>query len=113
MIDIGANLAHDSFDHDFNDVLQRAKDSAIEQILVTGSSEDSSEKALELARQHPGFLFATAGMHPHHASDFTPTAMSTFRSPQVYHTGKERHSISPYRTRRLQPRLLQQLRKGS
>jgi TatD DNase family protein len=79
MIDIGANLAHDSFDADFNAVLQRARDASIQQIVVTGSSEDSSIKALELARQHQGFLFATAGMHPHHASDLTPTAMETFR----------------------------------
>lgn len=92
MIDIGANLAHNSFDKDFNAVLQRAKDAAIEQILVTGSSEDSSAKALELARRHQGYLFATAGMHPHHASDLTSTAMSSFRhlaaAPEVKAIGE-------------------------
>ena len=27
--------------------------------------------ALELARRHPAVLFATAGVHPHHAADYT------------------------------------------
>jgi TatD DNase family protein len=79
LIDIGANLAHDSFNPDFTAVLQRAREASVEQIVVTGSSEDSSTKALELARQHQDILFATAGMHPHHASDLTQSALNTFR----------------------------------
>jgi TatD DNase family protein len=79
MIDIGANLAHDSFGSDFDEVLSRARDAGVEQIIVTGSSEASSERALELARKHPGFLFSTAGMHPHHASECTPTSIAGFR----------------------------------
>jgi TatD DNase family protein len=34
---------------------------------VTGSTVAISQAALELARAHPGVLYATAGVHPHHA----------------------------------------------
>lgn len=71
MIDIGANLAHESFEADRDAVLARAWDAGLEAIIVTGSSLDSSATALELARRHPRRLFATAGLHPHHASDWT------------------------------------------
>lgn len=71
LIDIGANLTHDSFDHDRDAVLQRARDAGIAQMVVTGASREHSPWALELAQAHPGFLFATAGVHPHHALEYT------------------------------------------
>ena len=70
MIDIGANLAHDSFDADREAVLQRAWQAGLQAILVTGSSAASNEQALALAREHKGRLYATAGLHPHHASEW-------------------------------------------
>ncbi len=70
LVDIGANLAHDSFDEDRDNVLQRAFDAKVITLLVTGSSNGSNVAALELARQYPDRLFSTAGVHPHHASDF-------------------------------------------
>lgn len=71
LIDIGANLTHDSFDHDRDAVLQRARDAGVVQMVVTGASRAHSPLALALARQHPGVLFATAGVHPHHASEYS------------------------------------------
>ena len=71
LIDIGANLTHDSFDHDRAAVLQRAHDAGVVQLVVTGASREHSPRALELARAHPGVLFATAGVHPHHATEYT------------------------------------------
>src|SRR6185503_10529137 len=37
----------------------------------TGASGDGSRKAAALAREHPGKLFATAGVHPHHATELS------------------------------------------
>jgi TatD DNase family protein len=71
LIDIGANLTHDSFDSDRDAVLQRARDAGVVQLVVTGASREHSPLALKLAKQHPGELFATAGVHPHHASEYT------------------------------------------
>lgn len=70
LIDIGANLAHDSFDEDRDAVLERAFDAGVGQLVITGSSYDSNSAALALAKDHPGRLYATAGVHPHHASDY-------------------------------------------
>src|SRR3546814_13517934 len=68
LIDIGANLTHDSFDHDRDPVLQRARDSGVVQMVVTGASREQSPQALALARAHPGETFPTAGVHTHHAT---------------------------------------------
>jgi len=71
LIDIGVNLAHDSFDADRDAVMQRAAAAGVAQMVVTGSSEDATRKAIALSQAHPGVLFATAGVHPHHAADLT------------------------------------------
>ena len=70
LIDIGANLTHESFHHDLDAVLERAREVGVERMIVTGASRPGSEHALELARAHPGLLHATAGVHPHHAGDY-------------------------------------------
>jgi len=79
LVDIGANLTHESFRHDFDDVLARARAQGVAQLVVTGASAQGSRDALALARSQPGFLSATAGMHPHHASDFDADSESLFR----------------------------------
>ena len=80
LIDIGANLSHDSFDHDRDAVLQRAREAGVTQLVVTGASREHSPKALALAQAHPGFLFATAGVHPHHASEYTDECDAEMRA---------------------------------
>ena len=79
MIDIGANLAHESFDADREALLERARKAGVQAIVVTGSSRDSSRRALELAQARPGYLFATAGLHPHHADDYDAEHEAVFR----------------------------------
>jgi len=70
LIDIGANLAHESFRADFDAVLERAREHGVARIIVTGASAGGSRSARELARAQPGFLHATAGVHPHHAIEY-------------------------------------------
>ncbi len=92
LIDIGANLGHESFDHDFDAVLQRAMLAGVAQLVVTGASREGSPRALEIARRHPGVLFATAGVHPHHASEYTAEADAGMRAlvaqPEVVAVGE-------------------------
>lgn len=80
LIDIGANLTHDSFAEDLNDVLDRAAAVGIEQLVVTGSSDQGNIDAAELADAHPGRLFSTAGVHPHHAAEYTDASDELIRS---------------------------------
>jgi TatD DNase family protein len=79
MIDIGANLTHDSFDADRAQVLERAWQAGVEKIVITGSSRESSAQALVLARSEPGRLYSTAGLHPHHAAAWDDNHASVFR----------------------------------
>ena len=79
LIDIGANLTHDSFDADRDAVIARAAEHGVRRLIVTGSSEDSSIRAAALAAERPGTLYATAGLHPHHAGDYTPALEDVLR----------------------------------
>jgi TatD DNase family protein len=70
LVDIGANLGHESFDADRAQVLERAATNGVTRLIVTGTSVTASVQALALCERHPGTLFSTAGVHPHHAADF-------------------------------------------
>ena len=79
LLDIGANLTHESFEHDLNAVLQRAQAHGVQRMIVTGASGEGSQHAAALAQAHPGKLFATAGVHPHHAVDYDDTTDTLLR----------------------------------
>lgn len=79
LIDIGANLAHASFDSDRTAVIQNAAEVGVSRLILTGSSAESSQQAFALAQQWPGQLYATAGVHPHHASDYTDSEHATLQ----------------------------------
>ena len=80
LVDIGANLTHDSFDVDRTEVIARAQKAGVARFLVTGSDVAHSRKALELCAEWPDVLFATAGVHPHHAKDCTPATADELRA---------------------------------
>jgi len=71
LFDIGANLTHASFKRDLHVVLDRALDADVFGIVVTGTALEQSREAAALAKLHPGLLYSTAGVHPHHASDYS------------------------------------------
>ena len=64
LIDIGANLAHDSFDEDRGGVIRRAADAGVTRIIVTGSHDESKVRAAELAKKRQDIACSTAGVHP-------------------------------------------------
>lgn len=67
LVDIGVNLVHKRFAKDRDEVLQRARDAGVTQMIVTGTDTETSESAATLCEAHPGALFCTAGVHPHNA----------------------------------------------
>ena len=92
LIDIGANLTHASFAHDFADVMRRAHAAGVSRMVVTGTSAAESKAALLLAQEYAGTLYATAGVHPHHAHEFTDETESELRGllgqPEVRAAGE-------------------------
>ncbi len=74
LTDIGANLGHESFRPDFSEVLTRAREAGVSRILLTGSCLESTEHAITQRGEQQGVqLYATAGLHPHHAADWSDT----------------------------------------
>jgi TatD DNase family protein len=108
LIDIGINLTHESYREDRDAVLARAAAAGIVQMVVTGASVASSVEALGLARLHPGRLYATAGVHPHHASELDAAGLARLRellaAPEVVATGEcgldYYRNFSPYADQR-------------
>lgn len=92
LVDIGANLADKSFSDDLEAVLKRAWDAGLRWIVVTGSDERSNERAFLQARNHPGRLYATAGLHPHHAENWGADVAAQIRrlshEPEVVAIGE-------------------------
>jgi len=83
LIDIGANLTHDSFDPDRTGVIEKAAAAGVTRQIVTGADVEGSKQALELAHDYPGKLWATAGVHPHHAKDYNAEADQVLRQLAV------------------------------
>ncbi|CAH1954615.1 unnamed protein product [Acanthoscelides obtectus] len=71
LIDVGANLTNKKFGRDLESVIQRAKDSGVQKIMVTGTSLKGSKESLRLTRIYPNTLYSTAGIHPHDAKSYT------------------------------------------
>jgi TatD DNase family protein len=67
VIDIGANLTHAAFRDDVGEVVARACQAGVESIVITGTTVGETLHACMLAEEHG--LYATAGVHPHHARE--------------------------------------------
>jgi TatD DNase family protein len=80
LIDIGINLAHASYDADRDAVIARARAAGVGQMIITGSDLASIARAVDLVHQYPGVLSATAGIHPHHASEHDEEATNALRA---------------------------------
>ena len=71
-IDSHAHLADPAFASDRDAVISRARDAGAIAIVCIGESLSAATEAAVLAADHPGFVFATAGIHPHDAAGFNP-----------------------------------------
>ena len=79
LIDIGANLTHPAFHSDLPEVLSRAHRAGVTAIVVTGTSVAESVNALKTSSAWPETLYATAGVHPHHARECDGTTIAALR----------------------------------
>lgn len=71
MVDAHCHLNFKAFNKDLEETIKRAKDKGVLQIINVGSNLETSTKAVELAEEFEG-LFATVGIHPHHADKLEP-----------------------------------------
>ncbi|AUX74153.1 3'-5' ssDNA/RNA exonuclease TatD [Erwinia pyrifoliae] len=92
MFDIGVNLTSTQFAKDRDKVVKRAREAGVSGMLITGTNALESQQALSLARQHADYCWSTAGVHPHHASEWSAETAATLRrlseSPHVVAIGE-------------------------
>lgn len=63
MIDTHAHLNIDKYKHSIDEVIKRANDKGVNQIIVIGMDLNTSIDAIKIANQYEG-VFATVGIHP-------------------------------------------------
>ncbi len=92
LVDIGINLAHDSYDQDRGEVIARAVAAGVTRMIITGSSIESTKRAIDLVRAAPDRFRCTAGVHPHHAHELDEAAFAELarlaRSSEVAAVGE-------------------------
>ena len=71
-IDSHAHLADPAFDADRAEVIARAREAGAAGVVCIGESVAAAARARNIAAAHPGFIWHTAGVHPHDAADFDP-----------------------------------------
>jgi TatD DNase family protein len=71
-IDSHAHLADSAFEVDREAVIRRARDAGARAIVCIGESLAAAAQAQKIADAHRGFVYWTAGIHPHDAVSFAP-----------------------------------------
>jgi TatD DNase family protein len=70
MIDSHCHLADRKFEADLPEVIERAVKAGVLRMITIADSLEESEKCVVIAEKYPE-IFATAGVHPHHAKRWT------------------------------------------
>ena len=68
LIDTHCHLNFKAFKKDLKEVIERAKMSGVEKIIVPGAKINSSQKACAIAQEYEN-IYAAVGVHPHHANE--------------------------------------------
>src|SRR5437763_15900527 len=76
LVDSHGHVNADRFEDDVDAVLDTARHSGVERILVPGWNLRSSERALELVAARP-WLDAAVGVHPHDAANVDAAGWAT------------------------------------
>ena len=79
LIDIGANLTHESFTDDIDHVIESALAAGVSHIMLTGTDLDSSLAAERLSAARPELHSSTAGFHPHVATNCDDESFAQIR----------------------------------
>ncbi|CAH9066337.1 3'-5' ssDNA/RNA exonuclease TatD [Pseudoalteromonas sp. CIP111854] len=89
-IDAGVNLTSSQFDDARDDIVMRAKQAGVDNMLLIGTNTQDSMHCLQLAR-HYGFV-CTSGIHPHDAkstqADYIAQLKTLFLHPEVVAVGE-------------------------
>ena len=68
LVDTHCHIHESNYPHDPADTLHRAHEAGVSEVIVVGTSEQSSEEAISFAHQHE-HVYASVGVHPHDTKD--------------------------------------------
>jgi TatD DNase family protein len=69
-LDSHCHLADPQFDTDRDTVIARAREAGMAGLICIGESLERAHAARAIAAAHPGFVWFTAGVHPHDAAGY-------------------------------------------
>ena len=69
MIDTHTHLNFVAFENDWREVVKRANRAGVEKMVVVGTDLESSKQAIKMIKE-VDCLFASVGIHPHHAKKY-------------------------------------------
>lgn len=78
MIDSHCHLAHEKFSGDVDAALDRAREAGISAMITIGDTMEESKMNVTLSEKYAE-VFATVGVHPHHAKDWKEGDAQTLR----------------------------------
>ncbi|MEN3314872.1 MAG: TatD DNase family protein [Acidimicrobiaceae bacterium] len=70
------------------DALDRAEAAGVTRMVCIGTDGPQSARAVEVARSHPGRVWATVGLHPHDAVNGVDTIAGSLGAPEVVGIGE-------------------------
>jgi len=79
---------HLQYDGISGDALDRAAEAGVGRVICVGTDAPQSRAAIEVARAHPGRVWATAGLHPHDASQGVDGIVAMLDEPEVVGVGE-------------------------
>jgi TatD DNase family protein len=71
-----------------SEALDRAAEAGIGRVICVGTDAPQSQAAIEVARAHPGRVWATVGLHPHDASQGVDGIVGMLGEPEVVGVGE-------------------------
>lgn len=80
LVDSHSHVDARQFANDREAVIAAAAEAGIGMLVDPGCDLPSSHAAVDLAAQHPGYIFAAVGIHPHDASSYTDEALAELRA---------------------------------
>lgn len=72
LVDTHAHLQDPVLRNDLPDVLRRAREAGVTQIVAIGTTAEDSREVVDLVARYPGTLFAAVGVQPNHAAEAVP-----------------------------------------
>lgn len=79
LFDSHLHLTDAAFADDREETIARAREAGVVGMVTVASNPGDAREAIDLANRNEG-MWATAGLHPHEARDYTPDHLSILRS---------------------------------